>query len=462
MKRRLAALAGSLALVALTLGTAGTALAVDPALTVTPITWNVIGLDSNDTADGPNLFPVGARVCAPAGAAATGVSASFVWDESAAPLAVVGPTTIQLGNLAAAACADAYFNVSIVRADTSYDVTRNYRITASGTGVSTGATPTGWELYVERLVSQNRNTTLAITGGTCSDPADRTTCNAAPTSLSVGTEYTIKLWASTATGGYEQLEAYLTFPTSIFRIVSASSQYSTTPISSSTSIYADACGWVNDPSDVAYHTNLSCSGTGKAGNDVVVTYVIEPVTAGSGSLQAMIYDYSGSSYHYNSDFGSAEFTVPFTVTVPTYDLTTSTVGDGSVSRSTPGTVCTVTDKTCSTHDGGTLVTLTATAAAGWTFTGWSGTGAPAACLPAVNPCVVTMDQARDIVATFVENASPTPPPTAAPSGGTAPDTHTLAPAAAPSAGLGAALLAALVAAGAALILAGSRRRSARR
>ena len=33
------------------------------ALSITPITWNVIGLDSNDVTTGPNLFPVGVRVC---------------------------------------------------------------------------------------------------------------------------------------------------------------------------------------------------------------------------------------------------------------------------------------------------------------------------------------------------------------------------------------------------------------
>ena len=32
-------------------------------LTVTPITWNVVGLDSNSPASGPRHFPVGARVC---------------------------------------------------------------------------------------------------------------------------------------------------------------------------------------------------------------------------------------------------------------------------------------------------------------------------------------------------------------------------------------------------------------
>ena len=32
-------------------------------LTVTPLTWNVIGLDSNNVNVGPNHFPIGARVC---------------------------------------------------------------------------------------------------------------------------------------------------------------------------------------------------------------------------------------------------------------------------------------------------------------------------------------------------------------------------------------------------------------
>src|SRR5687767_14370757 len=33
-----------------------------PVLTITPLTWNVIGLDSNRPATGPDTFPVGARV----------------------------------------------------------------------------------------------------------------------------------------------------------------------------------------------------------------------------------------------------------------------------------------------------------------------------------------------------------------------------------------------------------------
>jgi len=51
-------------------------------LTITPLTWNVIGLDSNNVNVGPNNFPVGARVCNTGDAAATNVTATFAWDSS--------------------------------------------------------------------------------------------------------------------------------------------------------------------------------------------------------------------------------------------------------------------------------------------------------------------------------------------------------------------------------------------
>ena len=51
-----------------------------PVLTVEPITWNVIGLDSNNVNDGPNNFPIGARVCNTGDTPATNVVADFIWD----------------------------------------------------------------------------------------------------------------------------------------------------------------------------------------------------------------------------------------------------------------------------------------------------------------------------------------------------------------------------------------------
>ena len=54
-------------------------------LTITPITWNIIGLDSNKVTDGPNQFPVGARVCNTGDATATNVTSNFVWDNTPSP-----------------------------------------------------------------------------------------------------------------------------------------------------------------------------------------------------------------------------------------------------------------------------------------------------------------------------------------------------------------------------------------
>ena len=53
-----------------------------PVLTVQPITWNVIGLDSNNVNVGPNDFPVGVRVCNTGDQPAANVVATFVWDST--------------------------------------------------------------------------------------------------------------------------------------------------------------------------------------------------------------------------------------------------------------------------------------------------------------------------------------------------------------------------------------------
>src|ERR1044072_9266244 len=49
-------------------------------LTISPLTWNVIGQDSNNVSVGPNNFLVGARVCNTGDAIATNVVSNFVWD----------------------------------------------------------------------------------------------------------------------------------------------------------------------------------------------------------------------------------------------------------------------------------------------------------------------------------------------------------------------------------------------
>ncbi len=62
-------------------------------LTVTPYSWNVIGLDSNNVNTGPNEFPVGAKVCNSAtGTTATDVTVTLNWD-SANPYINVSSTS---------------------------------------------------------------------------------------------------------------------------------------------------------------------------------------------------------------------------------------------------------------------------------------------------------------------------------------------------------------------------------
>jgi hypothetical protein len=85
---------------------------------------------------------------------------------------------------------------------------------------------------------------------------------------------------------------------------------------------------------------------------------------------------------------TARFTFPLTVTK-------SGTGAGTVTSDTPGINC---GATCTApFDGGSLVQLTATPSSTSTFAGWSG-----ACT-GTGSCIVTMDNARNVNATFTLN-----------------------------------------------------------
>jgi uncharacterized repeat protein (TIGR02543 family) len=83
-----------------------------------------------------------------------------------------------------------------------------------------------------------------------------------------------------------------------------------------------------------------------------------------------------------------------------FTLNVTLAGSGTVTSSPAGINCGV---DCSeSYVAGTQVTLSAVAANGYNFSGWSGSGI--AC-PGANPCAVTMSAARTVIATF---ASSTP------------------------------------------------------
>ncbi|HEY5728408.1 MAG TPA: CARDB domain-containing protein, partial [Anaerolineales bacterium] len=288
-------------------------------LTVEPLTWNVIGLDSNNVSVGPNHFPVGARVCNTGSETATNVTATWNWTNADTTyLNLRGGTlsAINLGTLNPGTCADAYFEVAVTRNAGAYDQTRPYRIdVTAGNVTGTISTPTPRVLYVEHLVSQNRNGVTNVEYGSslgtlASVPAGGTM------NLMVGNTYYIRMSGFTATQGYEQIEYFVNIPNTIFQVLSVSSTFdadtsATVGPSPIDKLYGNNCVWENDPNSPNYR---SCLSTGKTGGNITVTYQVRILQVPSSPLvnpvplSTLIYDFSGSSYHYNADYSvSARF-----------------------------------------------------------------------------------------------------------------------------------------------------------
>lgn len=275
------------------------------AITVDPISWNVIGLDSNLVTVGPNHFPIGARVCS-SGGAATNVNATFVWDSPNANINLRPGTATNLtvASIASGTCRDFFFEVEVTRTAAAYDTTRGYHIAVTADGGLTGSTPTPRELFVERLVSQARNSALDMQYSTAAAGPFTSVANGGSLTLVVGGTYWIKLVGKTATNGYEQIESFINFPNTIFQVESVSTTYSVG--GTIDKLYGDGCTWENDPSSPNYR---ACLATGKMGGDTTVTYQVRILTLPAAPLVnpeplgTLIYDFSGSSYHYNGDFG---------------------------------------------------------------------------------------------------------------------------------------------------------------
>lgn len=289
-------------------------------LTIEPLTWNMIGLDSNNVNVGPNHFPIGARVCSDGATTAT-VTFDFA-DGDLGPGNFDGDTYINLREgtnevvtltFSGSGCQDAYFEAEVTRSSSAYNKTRDYVITATDDGGATiVSTPSNRELFVEYLISQSRNSVtnmqLSSDGTSYTDVAAGGTMT-----LMVGSTYWIKLYASTATNGYEQLETFINFPNTIFQVESVNTTYTadtTTRVDGTghDQLYADGCYWINNTTDDNYR---SCLDTGKAGGEIVVTYQIKILKVPDAPLvnpeplQTLVYDFSGSSFHYNADFSSS-------------------------------------------------------------------------------------------------------------------------------------------------------------
>jgi LPXTG-site transpeptidase (sortase) family protein len=278
-----------------------------PTLSVEVITWNIIGLDSNDPVLGPQNFPIGVQVCNTTDSVVSNVGAVWHWDgdNSGGNIDLRSSSLTEysginlVASLGAHACHDFYFEVHVNPVSAAYDKWRNFHVTATINGTADGSSPVR-QLYVEHLISQSRNSTSSVTVNGQIVPAGGTV------NLIVGNTYEIVLTGSTATNGYNQLESFINFPSTVFRILSVSTNYFTenSPYISNPhpSLYGDACLWDSNQNSPTYN---SCIGEdGKVGNTITVTYQLQ-IIGGGGTTQELsnlIYDFSGSSFHYNADY----------------------------------------------------------------------------------------------------------------------------------------------------------------
>ena len=275
MKAKLTGVVVGVFLVVLFSGAAG----AQSSLTVEPITWNVIGLDSNSPTSGPKYFPVGVRITNTSGSTSGALTATFNWDPSQPTYMKLREGTLgtlDLGTLAAGASVDAYFEVEITQDAAAIGTEGSYYISVDEGGVWNTDSPRPRRLYVERLVSQNRNSVnamyLSATEPTPPYPDGYGTAiaNGGGMTLMVGETYWITLAANTATNGYEQIQSFINFPNIIFQILDVTTTYTADTSSNvdnpSDKLYGDGCVWDSDPTSPNY---MSCLGTGKVGGNLI-------------------------------------------------------------------------------------------------------------------------------------------------------------------------------------------------
>ncbi len=401
---RLAVLAASLPVLIAFSGPAAALTVTGGDTNVTPLGWSVVGLDSNDVTVGPDQFPVGARFCA--SSPVSGVTASWGWtgagsttDDSLIHLADTSTryAAIAVGALSAGSCYDAYWNVQITRSASAYQQSRAYQVTfTDGSGSTLGTTNADRRIYVEHLISQNRNTV----GSVSLDSGGNT--------VIAGHTYAFTVTGLTASTN-DQLDFAAIFPSATFRLLKSSFTYSTfTAPATGTAdqVYADACGWqyLYDVSGVPGQ----CTTAAGAGGAITAHYtvlVLPTAATGPVSVNTLIYDHSGSSFHYNSDFGAGSAfnvlvqgsvtpTPTPTPTAPsTATLTTTITGSGTIIGNTGST----------TYPLGSDIILWAVPDSGWEFAGWTGAcsgGAVALALviDAGKTCGVTFEKAAVVQA----------------------------------------------------------------
>ena len=84
----------------------------------------------------------------------------------------------------------------------------------------------------------------------------------------------------------------------------------TPPGGTNNKFYADACGWDNNPlsSIIAVVSDRRTIRVESRGT-VVTTYTVKVLSTGTTTASTLVLDFSGSSYHYNNDYGTKTITI---------------------------------------------------------------------------------------------------------------------------------------------------------
>ncbi len=309
-----------------------------PILTLTPITWDIIGLDKNEIIKGPNIYPVSVRLCNSGDTAASTIIVNFVWDDSnGLYINLVGTSTQLLTSLSASTCHVFYYTIEITRNTNAYNTSRAYHITATAQDIPEISTPTPRQLWVEPIEGLSNTTISPING---------------PTLVQVGQIYNFSYVAQNLSQ-YEQLVHAINFPQGIFEIVSISASYTSPAGGLNDRPYADACQWDSNPLSLTYRT---CIGTNSVGGDITVIYTVRIIGIGNASLSTLLYGYSTNIYQYITNpniqplnvtafdpntftktptaTASVTNTPTFTGTPPTYTATLTPTATGTQPTST--------------------------------------------------------------------------------------------------------------------------------
>lgn len=290
-------------------------------LTAEIVSWQIVGLDSNDpTAAQPEFFMVQAKVTntgaepAPTTAANLSFGAPTPTDCGGPCIFLVSPATYTIGTLAPGQTADAFWTIRVAKTAAALGTETPVTVTATSgnsapvtatqqprTGLCNPGTP-GGILRVESLISQNRNEVISYTVGPGTQRPDGSW------EVVLGTSFDVTVLAHTATT-YEEI--------SVPAIVDPSGTI--TPVSTN---FAYEFGGTDD--------DIYSLG---AGGNVTAVYSYSAASIGTVTLSQLIYDCSGGSFHYNSDYRVRSVTIHVVgaPSVPVLNLNKTSVPSGSVS-----------------------------------------------------------------------------------------------------------------------------------